>query len=79
MKQYINITIIHYIINKIKSYINQQLKDISGDTASPPCYLTKTKFFIFLPSITGMRYCIENYRRSGFAVACRKGLGITEI
>jgi hypothetical protein len=46
MKQYINITIIHYIINKIKSYINQQLKDISGVYESP--VTTPTKGFYIL-------------------------------
>jgi len=44
MKLYINITIIHYIINKIKSYINRRIKAISGfkenseSTASPKCF-----------------------------------------
>ncbi len=46
MKQYINITIIHYIINKIKSYINQQLKDKSGVYESP--VTTSTKGFYIL-------------------------------
>lgn len=48
MKQYINITIIHYIINKIKSYINRQLKDISGDAASQSLDQNK---ILYIPAI----------------------------
>jgi hypothetical protein len=51
MKQYINITIIHYIINKIKSYINRQLKDISGVHELPVTTSTKG-FYIFNLTIT---------------------------
>lgn len=46
MKQYINITIIHYIINKIKSYINRQLKHIS-EIYELPVISSAKGFYVF--------------------------------